>query len=139
MVTSGPHGRWRVLVVDDDQDIHPLIEVMFEIEGHFEVVGHAEEGAEALEMAERLCPDAVVVDLSMPAGMDGWEALPRLRSLLPDARIVVLSNFPELATLVQVLSAGWDAYLNKAAAWELVPVLVQLLGNGSPRPVGSTC
>jgi len=139
MDTPAPRGPWRVLVVDDDQDIHPLIEVMFEIEGHFEVVGHAEEGAEALEMAERLRPDAVVLDLSMPAGMDGWEALPRLRTLLPEAKIVVLSNFPELVTLVQVLSAGGDAYLNKASAWELVPVLVQLLGDRCRRPVGSAC
>ena len=128
-----------MLVVDDDPDIHPLIEVMFEIEGQFEVVGHAHEGGEALELADRLRPDAVVLDLSMPSGMDGWEALPRLRELLPEARIVVFSVFPEPLTLVQVLSTGGDAYLNKASAWELVPVLVELLGSGSRRHVGSAC
>ena len=132
-------GGWRVLIVDDDPDIHPLIEVMFEIEGRFEVVGHAHDGREAIELAEALRPDAVVLDLSMPGGMDGWEALPQLRRLLPEGRIVVFSVFPEPLTLVQVLSAGGDAYLNKASAWELVPVLVQLLGNGSRRHVGSAC
>lgn len=139
MVTPAPHRPWRVLVVDDDQDIHPLLEVMFEIDGRFEVVAHARDGGDALALAQSHRPDAVVLDLSMPAGMDGWEALPRLRRLLPEARIVVFSNFPEPLTLVQVLAKGGDAYLNKAAAWELVPVLVQLLGNGSRRPVGSAC
>ena len=139
MVNSPPHGSWRVLVVDDDPDIHPLLEVMFEIDGRFEVVGHATDGGEALALATTLRPDAVVLDLSMPGGMDGWEALPRLRRLLPDARIVAFSVFPEPLTLVQVLTAGGDAYINKASAWELVPVLVQLLGNGSRRPVGSAC
>ena len=139
MVNPAPHGPWRVLVVDDDPDIHPLIEVMFELEGRFEVVGHAADGAEALVLAERLRPDAVVLDLCMPGGMDGWEALPLLRRILPEARIVVFSVFPEPLTLVEVLTSGGDAYLNKASAWELVPVLVHLLGNGSRRPVGSAC
>ena len=139
MVTPAPHGPWRVLVVDDDPDIHPLLEVMFEMDGRFGVVGHARDGGEALALATSLRPDAVVLDLSMPGGMDGWEALPRLRRLLPEARIVVFSNFPDSLSLVQVLAKGGDAYLNKAAAWELVPVLVQLLGNGSRRPVGSAC
>jgi CheY-like chemotaxis protein len=138
MVNSA-YGPWRVLVVDDDPDIHPLLEVMFEMDGRFRVVGHAEDGAEALALATTLRPDAVVLDLSMPGGVDGWEALPRLHRLLPDARLVVFSAFPEPLSLVQVLTAGGDAYLNKASAWELVPVLVQLLGDGSRRPVGSAC
>ena len=139
MVTEPTHGPWRVLIVDDDPDIHPLIEVMFELQGRFEVAGHAHSGEEALELAGAFRPDAVVLDLSMPGGMDGWEALPRLRRLLPDARLVVFSAFPEPLTLVQVLGAGGDAYLNKASAWELVPVLVQLLRTGSRRQVGSAC
>ena len=139
MVNSPPHRAWRVLVVDDDADIHPLIEVMFEIEGRFEVVGHAHDGQEAIELADTLRPDAVVLDLSMPGGMDGLEALPQLRRLLPESRIVVFSVFPEGLTLVRVLSAGGDAYLNKASAWELVPVLVQLLGTDSRRHAGSAC
>lgn len=127
----------RILVVDDDDDIRSLLEQLLTSAGYS--VEAAADGRAALRAFHARPADVVVLDLSMPAGMDGWEALPRLRRLLPDARIVVLSAFPEPMSLVQVLSAGGDAYLNKASAWELVPVLVQLLGNGSRRPVGSAC
>ena len=137
MVPSTPGRPWRVLVVDDDPDFHPLLDVLFEIDGRFTVVGHAEDGAAALALAERHPPDAVVMDLAMPEGMDGWETIPELRRRLPETPILVFSAFPEPFTLVQVLSAGADAYLNKASAWELIPVLVELLAHEPRKPVGA--
>ena len=63
-------GRLRVLVVDD----HPLVRDslcrVLENSGEFEVVGQASDGEEAVLLAERLRPDAVIMDLIMP-GMDG--------------------------------------------------------------------
>jgi len=127
---------WGVLVVDDDPDIHPLLEVLFQVDGRFTVVAQAGDGAEALALAERHEPDAIVLDLSTPGATDGWEALPELRRRMPEATIVVFSAFPEALSLVDALAAGADAYLDKASAWELIPVMGQLLGSRR-MPTGS--
>lgn len=117
---------WRVLVVDDDPDVHALTEMMIALDDRFELGGSAHDGLAALASAERHQPDAVVLDLSMP-DLDGWAALPRLRALLPQAGIVVFSAYPDPISLLQILSAGGDAYINKATSWELMPVLAEVM------------
>lgn len=116
----------RVLVVDDDPDMCCLIEVMLEGHGGFLVVGQAGDGAEALRLAAAERPDVVVLDIQMP-GMDGLTALPLLRESLPEARIVVVSAFPDPLTLCEALRQGVDGYIDKSRLWcELLPTLVGL-------------
>ena len=117
---------WRVLVVDDDPDVHALIDMMVRLDDRFSMAGSAHNGRAALAMAERHDPDAVILDLSMP-DLDGWAALPRLRRLLPESGIVVFSAYPDPISLLQILSAGGDAYINKASSWELLPVLAEIM------------
>lgn len=120
------HEPWRVLIVDDDPDVHDFLDTLFRIDERFEVVGHAHEGRTAVAGALRLRPDAVVLDLSMP-GLDGWQALPDLRRRLPGVVIIVFTAYPDPVSLLQILEAGADDYLDKASAWELLPVLVEQL------------
>ena len=124
---------WRVLVVDDDPDVHALLDMMVRLDGRFQMEASAHNGLAALAFAERHQPDAVVLDLSMP-DLDGWAALPRLRELLPEAGIVVFSAFPDPVSLLQILKAGGDAYINKASAWELLPVLAEIMRNRRHLP-----
>ena len=115
-----------VLLVDDDTDVRNLMEVMLGDDDHFTVVGHARDGQEALRLADLARPEVVILDLHMP-GMDGYAALPRLRAALPDARIVVVSAFPDPYTLVDAVQRGADGYLDKSRAWsELLPTLRSL-------------
>ena len=115
-----------MLLVDDDPDLRDLLEVMLEEDGRFRVVGHAADGIEALRLAERQSPDVVVLDLQMP-GMDGLTALPGLRARLPEARIVVLSAFPDPLTLADAMELGVDGYIDKSRSWcELIPTLAGL-------------
>jgi CheY-like chemotaxis protein len=117
---------WRLLVVDDDPDVHALMELMIGLDDRFAMGGSAHNGLAALALAERNQPDAVILDLSMP-DLDGWAALPRLRALLPDAGIIVFSAYPDPISLLQILSAGGDGYINKATSWELMPVLAEVM------------
>ena len=115
-----------VLLVDDDSDVRGLLEVMLGDDHHFSVVGHARDGAEALRLADLARPQVIVLDLHMP-GMDGYAALPRLRAMLPDARIVVVSAFPDPYTLMDAVRRGADGYIDKSRAWsELLPTLHSL-------------
>jgi CheY-like chemotaxis protein len=76
----------RVLVVDDEADVRLLLRLQLERHGH-RVTGEAADGDEALEACRLDPPDAVILDLLMP-GMNGFEAIPRLRSDFPDVGIV---------------------------------------------------
>jgi two-component system, NarL family, nitrate/nitrite response regulator NarL len=76
----------RVLVVDDEPDVRLLLRLQLERAGH-EVTGEASDGREALELCAAEPPDAIILDLLMPI-MNGFEAIPKLRSSHPDVRIV---------------------------------------------------
>jgi len=77
-------------LVDDEPDLLLLLGIRFDLEPDLHVIGTAHNGNEAVEVAHRLGPDLVVMDLLMP-GTDGFEAIARLRAELPDLPIVAYS------------------------------------------------
>ncbi len=120
----------KVVLADDDPDLRGLVKLMLNADGRFRVVGQAGDGAAAVRLAESEHPDVVVLDLQMPV-MDGLTALPLLRERLPNARIVVLSTFPDPFTLVDAVRQGADGYIDKNRAWsELIPTLTGLCAMG---------
>lgn len=82
--------RRRVLIVDDNVVVRSMVRQVFELEDDFEVSGEAENGLEAIQQAERLKPDLIILDLSMPL-LSGLEAAPRLKVVLPDVRIILFT------------------------------------------------
>jgi len=116
----------RVVVIDDDEFTRDLIEAMLDADDRFELVGVAREGSTALSLVEWLLPEAVVLDLQV-RGLDGLGALPEIRRRAPHCHIVVMSAFPDLCTLADVVVRGADLYLDKANAFaELLPALASL-------------
>lgn len=102
----------RVLIVDD----HPLTREALAtlLAGNdFDVVGQASDGQEAIELAGRLRPQLVLLDLSMP-GLDGLSALPGLRSAVPDAEVIVLTASGTEDNLLAAIRAGAAGYLLKS-------------------------
>jgi DNA-binding NarL/FixJ family response regulator len=107
--------RSRVLVVDDAANLRELLQVLLDMEDDFQVVGTAADGRQAIAQAEALQPDFVLLDLSMPV-MDGLQALPAIRDVLPDAHIVIFSGFEHEALAKEALTAGADDYIEKGAS-----------------------
>lgn len=105
-------GSCKVLLVDDEPTLRSLLRLLLDRTGRYEVVGEAGDGQEALERASAVSPDLVLIDLSMPR-MDGLEALPHLRRLVPDAHLVVLSGFATHAAADTARRAGAHGYLQK--------------------------
>lgn len=102
----------RVLLVDDQASTRDLVRWTLEDDQRFRVVGEAPDGREAVALARHHQPDLVLLDLAMP-GVGGLEALPLLRAVAPQARIVVFSSLDPADVADRALSQGAAGYLCK--------------------------
>ena len=126
---SPDHRPARVLVVDDSAGLRAALAAAIGIDGRLEVVGEAADGDTALELAGRLAPDVVLLDLMMP-GSGGLEILPRLRQVSPASEVVILSaREPAEVPAPAILAAR--ALLDKTR--DLTSVIEQLVALGAGR------
>ncbi len=102
----------RVLVVDDHSLFRDGIISLLKAAG-MEVVGEATEGQEAVSEVIRLCPDLVLLDISMP-GMNGLEALRQIRAKIPETQVVMLTVSDEDEDLIEAIKFGARGYLLKS-------------------------
>ena len=102
----------RVLVVDDQALVRSGFRLILEAREDIEVVGEAENGAEAIELALRLDPDVILMDVRMP-GMDGVEATRRLTQAGLMARVVILTTFDLDEYVHDAIRAGASGFLLK--------------------------
>lgn len=98
----------RVLLVDDSRLTHEYLKEVLSGQG-FLVSGHAYNGLEAIRVYNETTPDVVVMDVMMPK-LDGIGAIKEIRSLDPDARIVVLTSVEEVGVLNAAIEAGARDY-----------------------------
>jgi DNA-binding NarL/FixJ family response regulator len=101
----------RLLIADDHPVVRDGLSGIFGGADDFEVVGLASDGEEAVELARRLKPDVVLMDLRMPR-MDGVSAI---RRLAPAQRILVLTTFDADTDVLPAIEAGATGYLLKDA------------------------
>ena len=102
----------RVLIVDDHPLTRDALATLLAGNG-FDVVGQASDGQEAIDVAGKLRPQLVLLDLSMP-GLDGLSALPGLRAAVPDAEVIVLTASGTEENLLAAIRAGAAGYLLKS-------------------------
>ena len=88
--------------------------MLLEDQPDFEVVGEAEDGVEAVALAERLQPDVVLMDISMPK-INGIAATARIHNLLPAIGVVALTMHDNEAYFYEMLKAGGSGYVLKDA------------------------
>ncbi|MFD7263326.1 response regulator [Streptomyces sp. NPDC059874] len=105
-------GRIRILLVDDHQVVRRGLRTFLEVQEDIEVVGEASDGEEGIARAEELRPHVILMDVKMP-GMDGIEALRRLRELANPARVLIVTSFTEQRTAIPALRAGAAGYVYK--------------------------
>lgn len=111
----------RVLLADDQEEM--LQTVAWMLRDEFRVVGTAENGAIAVELATRLCPDILVLDICMPVE-NGIEAACQLKELGSTARVIFLTVNTEPEFVEAAISAGAMGYvLKQSLTADLVPAL----------------
>jgi signal transduction histidine kinase len=120
----------RVVIVDDTFDLRELLRLAL-TRGGMEVVGEAGDGLSGIEAVRTERPDVVLLDLSMPV-MDGLEALPSIRRLVPAAKIIVLSGFGATQMSERALATGADGYLQKGMSLKRILEYVQTIVDDAP-------
>lgn len=107
-------GRVRVLIVDDHPVVREGLAAMLGRRPGLEIIGQADDGLQAVEMAGRLRPDIVLMDLRLPL-LDGVAATARLRAEQPGSRVLVLTTFEQDDMIMAALRAGACGYILKDA------------------------
>lgn len=102
----------KLLIADDHALLRRSLRALLEARG-FDVLGEARDGEEAVEMARRLRPDVVLMDIGLP-GIDGIAATRAILAERPEALVVVITGYLEEEHLVQALEAGAQGYLLKS-------------------------
>ena len=105
----------RVLLVDDHTLLRQGLLSIVSAYNHLEVVGEASDGVEAVELAQRLCPDVIVMDINMPR-MDGIEATKRIKANRPETIVIGLSVNQSADMEQRMKAVGMTRYLTKESA-----------------------
>jgi CheY-like chemotaxis protein len=108
----------RVLIVDDNEVIRRILTVAFLSDG-FESCAEAPNGKEGIKVAQRIHPDLIILDLSMPV-MNGLEAAPELRKLFPRSSIFLFSLYADGILKENAAKAGIDLVISKSEPLDLI-------------------
>ncbi len=119
----------RVLIADDQLLVRRGLALMLGPEPGVEVVGEAADGAQAVELARRLRPDVVLMDIRMPV-LDGIAATERLTQQAPDCRVLALSTFDMDEHVVGALRAGACGFLPKDISPEELVTALRVVHTG---------
>ena len=132
----GPPRPVRVLVVDDHPVVHDGVALLVERTRWVTVAGSARSGREAIELAERLAPDVVLLDLRLP-DMLGSEAVRAIRRRAPGAAVLIFTAHPEHAALEAAREAGAVGMVVKDVTRSDLADAIARAARGEPLPWGS--
>lgn len=115
----------RVMVVDDHEMVRRGICSYLETEEDLEVVGQANSGKSAIKLAEEVIPDVILMDLVMQDGT-GIEASEKIKQILPETQIIILTSYIDEALIFPALEAGALSYLLKTSQADEIVRAVRL-------------
>jgi two-component system response regulator NreC len=127
-LTENP-ARISVLIADDHAIVRTGVRLILEGETDIEVAGEARNGREALELARRLKPDVILMDISMPE-MSGIEATREVTSAIPQTRVLGLTMHQDDRYFFELLQAGASGYVVKGASPEELLSAVRAVARG---------
>ncbi len=105
----------RVLLAEDHTIVRQGIAALLGIESDMEVVGEASSGLESIELAKKLGPDVILMDIGMRQ-LNGLEATREIKRLFPSVKILILTMYDNEEWIFQILKAGASGYLIKDSA-----------------------
>jgi len=104
--------KYKVVIAEDHTILRAGLQALLTAKSNLEVVGEAEDGYDAIHCVEKLRPDLVLMDLSMPR-LNGMEAIRDIKKNLPEIKILALTVHNTEEYILATLQAGADGYLLK--------------------------
>jgi len=123
-VLHRPSSILRVLVADDHRIVREGLRSLLSEQNDIEIVGEAVHGREAVDLALRLEPEVVIMDVAMPL-IDGDEATRQIKTHLPKTRVIALSTYQEPEMMQRMYRAGAEGYVLKTASAEELLVAIR--------------
>ena len=121
----------RILLAEDHKVVREGTRRLLESQADFEVVGEASDGIEAVELAKKLRPAIIIMDVSMPR-LNGIEATKQVKAIYPNTAILVLTGYDDDEYVFALLEAGAAGYLLKESSGdELIDAIRQVM-TGEP-------
>jgi DNA-binding NtrC family response regulator len=115
-------AHWQILVVDDEEVMRESLAAWLREDGY--LVDTASSGSEAIEKARQTDFAIYFVDLKMPGGMDGIEAMMQIRRLHPEASIIIITAYATVDTAITAMKEGAQEYIVKPCNPEEISLLV---------------
>jgi DNA-binding NarL/FixJ family response regulator len=123
-------AKLRILLADDHETVREGLRMILNAQPDMQVVAPAGDGAEAITQCEKITPDIVIMDISMP-GMNGLAATQRLSEKCPDTKVVTLTRHADSSYLQQLMRAGAAGYvLKQSRPAELLHAIRSVAGGG---------
>ena len=123
--TSGTKNPLRILVADDFAPFRESLHSLFSDHKALTIVGEAADGVTAIEMASRLTPHVIIMDVIMPR-MDGIEATRRIKRILPDIHVIGVSTLDDPFIKESMKAAGSSHFVTKDCAHTLLGIISDL-------------
>ena len=124
-------GNLRIVLAEDHTILREGMRALLSTDPNFEIIGEAPDGREAVRCVEKLEPDLLLMDLSMPR-MSGMDAIREIKNRFPDIKIIALTVHKTEEYLLTTLQAGADGYVLKDATHEeLVMAIKNVMGGKS--------
>ena len=113
----------KVLLVDDHTILREGLKMVLDSQPQITVVGEADNGRQAVELAEKLMPDVIVMDIAMP-NLNGLEATRQIKKRWPQIKVVILTMHENQQYLMQIVKSGaTGAVLKRSAGTELLTAI----------------
>jgi len=119
----------QVMIADDHAVVRKGLSQIIAESSDMTVLDEASNGQEVLDKVDKIVPDVLVLDISMPI-RNGLEVLQEVHSKYPDLPILILSMYPEDQYALRVLNGGAAGYMNKETALEHLPMAIRKVYNG---------
>ena len=123
--------QYRIVIAEDHTILRDGLKALLSSSPDFEIVGEAEDGRDAIRCVERLMPDLVLMDLSMPR-MNGVDAIREVKKRYPETKIIALTVHKEEEYVLTTLQAGADGYVLKDATHAELLMAIKNVLMGKP-------
>jgi len=123
--------KYRIVIAEDYTIVREGLRSLLSSYPDFEIVGEAEDGREAIQCVERLKPDLILMDLSLPR-TDGMTAIKEIKYRSPETKILVLTVHKTEGYVRRALEAGANGYILKDANYNQLETAVRCVLNGTP-------